>query len=75
MLQKQLLLISVLYGETKNIKSSYQMLREVAEHYNTTEKDTQFKEMCDREIITKPLIIEPFKHTKQNIECKKHNNI
>lgn len=61
--------------ETKNIKSSYQMLREVAEHYNTTEKDTQFKEMCDREIITKPLIIEPFKHTKQNIECKKHNNI
>jgi hypothetical protein len=58
----------------KNTKSSYQMLREVAEHYNTTENNTQFKGMCDRLLTEKPND-SPLKHTKQNIECKKHNQI
>lgn len=58
----------------KNTKSSYQMLREVAEHYNTTENNTQFKGMCNRLLTEKPND-SGLKHTKQNIECKKNNQI
>jgi hypothetical protein len=58
----------------KNTKSSYQMLREVAEHYNSTENNTAFKELCDRFLIQTPNDSR-FKHTKQNIECNKHNQI
>ena len=60
--------------ENMNAKSSYQMLRKVAEHYNNSENDNEFKELCDRLLIEKPTdsII---KHTKKNIECKKHNQI
>jgi len=59
----------------KNTKSSYQMLREVADHYNSPENNSVFTEMCDREIITKPYNIKPLKHTKKTINCKKHNQI
>lgn len=34
--------------ENMNAKSSYQMLRKVAEHYNNSENDNDFKELCDR---------------------------
>lgn len=61
----------------KNTKSSYQMLREVAQHYNNTENNTAFNEMCDRFLIKTPNNSNNsnFKHTKQNIECNKHNQI
>jgi len=59
----------------KNTKSSYQMLREVADHYNSPENNSVFTEMCDREIITKPYNIKPLKYTKKTINCKKHNQI
>lgn len=60
--------------ENMNAKSSYQMLRKVVEHYNNSENDNDFKELCDRLLIERPTdsII---KHTKKNIECKKHNQI
>ena len=69
-----------LYGSrersaNKNTKSSYQMLRQVADHYNSPENNSEYTEMCDREIITKPYNIKPLKHTKKTINCKKHNQI
>lgn len=60
--------------EDMNAKSSYQMLREVAEHYNNSEKDSEFKELCDRLLIETPND-SSLKHSKKNIECKKHNQI
>ena len=60
--------------EDMNAKSSYQMLREVAEHYNNSENDNDFKELCDRLLIENSKDSQ-IKHTKQIIECKKHNQI
>jgi hypothetical protein len=60
--------------ETKDTISSYQMLLEVAKYYNSNEGDTQFKGMCDR-LLTENPNDSSSKHTKQNIECKKHNQI
>ena len=60
--------------EDMNAKSSYQMLREVAEHYNNSEKDRELKELCDRLLIETPND-SVLKHSKKNVECKKHNQI
>ena len=60
--------------ENKKTKSSYQMLRDVAKHYNNSENDREFKELCDELLIEKPTDTK-LKHTKKNIECKKHNQI
>jgi hypothetical protein len=69
---------SVYYTEERianmNAKSSYQMLREVAEHYNNNEDDRKFKELCDGLLIENPNDIQ-IKHAKKTIECKKHNQI
>jgi hypothetical protein len=70
---------SIYYTEERianmNAKSSYQMLREVAEHYNNnSEKESQFKALCDMLLIENPNDIQ-IKHTKKTIECKKHNQI
>ena len=78
--ENNLVFVSNLYASSKrttnkNAKSSYQMLREVADHYNSPENNSVFTEMCDREIITKPYNIKPLKHTKKTINCKKHNQI
>jgi hypothetical protein len=60
----------------KNTKSSYQMLREVADHYNSPENNSVHTEMCDREIMTNPYYnIKSLKHTKKTINCKKNNQI
>jgi len=77
--QKMLDFVEELYASderkaNKNTKSSYQMLREVAEHYNNTENNTAFTAMCNRFLIKTPND-SSFKHTKQNIECNKHNQI
>ena len=77
--QKMLIFVENLYisderDANKNTKSSYQMLREVAEHYNTAENNAQFKGMCNR-LLTETPNRSDLKHTKQNIECKKHNQI
>ena len=61
--------------ENKNMKSSYQLLREVADHYNDIQHNTEFKDMCDRLLIEKPALTSSLKHTKQNIECQKNNQI
>ena len=60
--------------ETKDTISSYQMLREVAKYYNSNINDTQFTEMCDRLLKQNPND-SSLKHTKQTIQCKKHNQI
>ena len=60
--------------EDMNAKSSYQMLREVAEHYNNSEKDRELKELCDRLLIETPND-SSLKHSKKIVECKKHNQI
>jgi hypothetical protein len=60
--------------ETKDTISSYQMLREVAKYYNSNEGDTQFTEMCDKGLKQNPNDSSS-KHTKQTIQCKKHNQI
>jgi hypothetical protein len=61
---------------TENMEknSSYQMLRKVADHYNNSENDRQFKGLCDRLLIENSNDSQ-IKHTKQIIECKKHNQI
>ena len=59
----------------KNTKSSYQMLREVADHYNNPENNSDFIEMCNKEMINKPYLTKPANHTKKTINCKKHNQI
>jgi hypothetical protein len=60
--------------ETKDTISSYQMLREVAKYYNSNINDTQFTEMCDILLKQNPND-SSVKHTKQTIQCKKHNQI
>jgi hypothetical protein len=60
--------------ENMNAKSSYQMLRKIADHYNNSENDGQFKGLCDRLLIENSNDSQ-IKHTKQIIECKKHNQI
>ena len=59
----------------KNTKSSFQMLRDVANHYNSPENNRAILEMCDRELITNPHTIKSIKHTKKTINCKKYNQI
>lgn len=60
--------------ETKDTISSYQMLREVAKYYNSNTNDTHFTETCDRLLKQNPND-SSLKHTKQTIQCKKHNQI
>jgi hypothetical protein len=60
--------------ENMNEKSSYQMLRKIADHYNNSENDGQFKGLCDRLLIENSNDSQ-IKHTKKIIECKKHNQI
>jgi hypothetical protein len=54
----------------KSKKSSYQMLREVADYYNTNKHDTEFNNLCDTYITNIKA-----QHTKKNIQCKGHNKI
>ena len=60
--------------ETKDTISSYQMLLEVAKHYNSNINDTRFSEMCNRLLKQNPNDSSS-KHTKHIIECKSHNQI
>jgi hypothetical protein len=61
----------------KNTKSSYQMLRDVADFFNSPENTSIYKEICDKEITTTndPRLIKSLKHTKKTINCKKHSQI
>ena len=61
----------------KNTKSSYQMLRDVADFFNRPENNSVYKEICDREITTtnNPELIKPLKHTIKTINCKKNSQI
>jgi hypothetical protein len=61
----------------KNTKSSYQMLRDVADYYNSNKNNNEYIEICDREITTTndPKLLKSLKNTKKTISCKKHNQI
>jgi len=61
----------------KNTKSSYQMLRDVADFFNSPENTSIYKEICDKEITTTNdhRLIKSLKHTKKTINCKKHSQI
>lgn len=61
----------------KNTKSSYQMLRDIADFFNSPENTSIYKEICDKEITTTndPRLIKSLKHTKKTINCKKHSQI
>ena len=65
--------------KNKNTKSSYQMLREVAEHYNEPEQDKAFNDMLDNQILNvnleRPIFNKSLKHTLETIRKKKHNQI
>ena len=61
----------------KNTKSSYQMLRDVANYFNSPQSNSVYTEICDKEITntTDPRLIKSLKHTKKTINCKKNNQI
>jgi hypothetical protein len=61
----------------KNTKSSYQMLRDVANYFNSPKGNSVYAEICDKEITntTDPKVIKSLKHTKKTINCKKNCQI
>jgi hypothetical protein len=61
----------------KNTKSSYQMLRDVANYFNSPESNSIYTDICTKEITNTndPRLIKSLKHTKKTINCKKHSQI
>jgi hypothetical protein len=61
----------------KNTKSSYQMLRDVANYFNSPESNSVYAEICSKEIANAndTKLIKSLKHTKKTINCKKSNQI
>ena len=61
----------------KNTKSSYQMLRDVANYFNSPESNSVYAEICAKEIenTNDPKLIKSLKHTKKTINCKKNSQI
>jgi hypothetical protein len=62
----------------KNTKSSYQMLRDVANYFNSPESNSVYAEICTKEIANTnddPRLIKSLKHTKKTINSKKNCQI
>jgi hypothetical protein len=61
----------------KNTKSSYQMLRDVTNYFNSPESNSVYAEICSKEIANAndTKLIKSLKHTKKTINCKKSNQI
>ena len=59
----------------KNTKSSYQMLRDVANYFNSPQSNSVYAEICSKEIANTndTKLIKSLKHTKKTINCKKNN--
>ena len=61
----------------KNTKSSYQMLRDVANYFNSPKSNSVYAEVCTKEIANTndSKLIKSLKHTKKTINCKKNSQI
>ena len=61
----------------KNTKSSYQMLRDVANYFNSPQSNSVYAEICTKEITNTndSKLIKSLKHTKKTINCKKNSQI